>query len=140
MLEFACIVIERVMPTPEALHQFVVSPRLSSSSQLDASDCRLQYEIVRSSSIIEKQTDILIALEVPIQSAVADNPRGTTLSVHSRAMRALKTIQGAATYYEGKINHSNGGRETGDIMKLISAEVERDGVHLDSIRETEAPL
>jgi hypothetical protein len=78
---------------------------------------------------------------VPIQSAVADNPRGITLSVHSQAMRAIKTIQGIATYYEGKINDSNGGRETGDVMKIISAEVERDGIHLaTAVRETEAPM
>jgi hypothetical protein len=55
-------------------------------------------------------------------------------------MRAIKTIQGVSKFYEGKINDSNGGRETGDVMKIISAEVEREGIHLDSIREAEAPL
>jgi hypothetical protein len=55
-------------------------------------------------------------------------------------MRAIKTIQSISKFYEEKINHSNGRRETGDVMKIISAEVERDGIHLDSIREAEAPL
>lgn len=90
--------------------------------------------MVRSKPVIDKQLDILTALEVPIQSAMADNPRGTTLSIHSQAIRAIKTIQGIATYYETKIG---GGMETGDVMKTIATEIEKEGVHLDAIREAE---
>lgn len=115
-LEFAALSVEKLMPSPEALVDFV-------------------YETIRSKSTIEKQMDLLASLEVP----TTDKPRGAALSVHAQAVRAIATIEGIARYYEGKISAQGEGFEIGDVMKVIGAEVERDGVRIEASREPDAP-
>jgi hypothetical protein len=78
---------------------------------------------------------ILTSLEVPMK----DKPRGTALTLHSQAIRAIGTIEGIANYYGEKIRQRGDGFEIGDVMRIIGAEVERDGVHIESPREPEGP-
>lgn len=126
------------MPSPEALVDFVVCADLLYSV---ASPCLtrfrapLKYETIRSKATIEKQMDLLTSLEVPM----TDKPRGTALSMHSQAIRAIGTIEGIAKYYGEKIGEQGDGFEIGDVMKLIGAEIERDGVRIEATREPDAP-
>lgn len=88
---------------------------------------------------MNKQVEVLAALEVPLPDPPAHKPRGSTLSIHEQTARALQTIQATATYYERKINEkgSGGDMEAGDVMKGIGVEIERDGVHIEMTREPE---
>lgn len=118
-LEGATIVSEALMPTPEALHQFV-------------------YEIVRSKPTIDKQMDCLTSLEAPMPSAT-EKSRGGAPSIAAQALHAITTIQGMSTYYETKINEAGSSMEIGDVMKVIAAEVERDGIRIDSSQSLDPP-
>jgi phosphohistidine phosphatase SixA len=70
---------------------------------------------------------------------MADKPRGTALTLHSQAIRAIATIEGIANYYGEKISQRGDGFEIGDVMKIIGAEVERGGIHIELPREPDAP-
>ncbi|KAG8780335.1 hypothetical protein FRC15_009620, partial [Serendipita sp. 397] len=118
-LELATLLAERLVPTPEALHQFV-------------------YELVRSKDIVDRQLSTLTALEVMIPSP-STQPRGVPLTIQAQALRAIKTIQGIITYYEGKINEKGTEMEIGDVMNVIATEVERDGLQTAPDREPEGP-
>ncbi|PVG03294.1 hypothetical protein CPB86DRAFT_749524 [Serendipita vermifera] len=120
LLEYAVISAEKLMPTPEALHQFV-------------------YELIRSGPTIDKQMSILSALEVPLPSTSEEPPHSASLSPHAQALRAIRTIQNTSAYYQEKINQAGTGMEIGDVMKVIATEVERDGIHIESRKDSEAP-
>jgi len=49
-----------------------------------------------------------------------DKPRGTALTLHSQAIRAIGTIEGIANYYEEKIRQRGDGFEIGDVMKSLA--------------------
>jgi len=70
---------------------------------------------------------------------MTEKPRGGALSLHGQAIRAIATVEGIATYYGEKIHQRGDGFEIGDVMKIIGAEVEKDGVHIGLMREPEAP-
>jgi hypothetical protein len=98
-----------------------------------------QYELIRSGPTIDKQMNILSALEVPLPSTSEEPPHSASLSTHAQALRAIRTIQGVSTYYQDKINQTGKEMEIGDVMKVIATEVERDGIHIESQRNSEAP-
>ncbi|KAG8830817.1 hypothetical protein FRC17_004184, partial [Serendipita sp. 399] len=85
-----------------------------------------------------EELSTLTALEVMIPSPNTQ-PRGAALTVQAQAARAITTIQSVIAYYGSKINETGGEMEIGDVMKVIGAEVERDGLHIASPREPEAP-
>ena len=71
--------------------------------------------------------------------SATEKSRGGAPSVPAQAVRAIATIQGMSTYYETKINEAGSSMEIGDVMKVIAAEVERDGIRIDSGRSLDVP-
>lgn len=84
--------------------------------------------------------DVLTNLEVALD-AEADKAQAATLPLQAQALRALKTIQATCVYYETKINQGEDGMSSDvtEVMRVVAAEVERDGMRLDPEREPEAP-
>jgi len=90
-------------PAPKGLHQLV-------------------YEIVRSSATILKQRELLAALRVPLPESRRD--------VEGQAQRVdvtLQAIEKMIKYYGDKLAESKA-RSAADYLRVISREIDKDGV------------
>nr|AAZ14907.1 conserved hypothetical protein [Coprinellus disseminatus] len=93
-LEAAIASAETYLPTPSAVHELV-------------------YEIVRNSSVLEKQQDILSFLQ---------------MSPHDQG--ALRYVVDVTSHYEEKISATGANlKDASDAMRIIVREVERDGLY-----------
>ncbi|KDQ63275.1 hypothetical protein JAAARDRAFT_147418 [Jaapia argillacea MUCL 33604] len=93
---------ELILPSPQSLHEFI-------------------YELVRTSSILKKQKAVLISVSVP--QAQKRTP-ATSHGAQENLARILKVVD----FYEQQIGKS-GSRTVREAMRVISREIERDGVH-----------
>ena len=82
----------------------------------------LQYEVVRSSAVIRKQTLLLQSLGQP-----TSGDRRVSLRSDS-ASKALGRLLSTTAYYEGKLS-SAGTRSAKDAFQIVSKDIEQNGLH-----------
>jgi len=82
----------------------------------------LQYEVVRSSVVIRKQTLLLQSLAKPTPADHRASLRSDTAS------KALARILSTTAYYDGKLS-SAGTRSAKDAFRIVSKDIEQNGLH-----------
>ncbi|KAG2156639.1 uncharacterized protein EDB93DRAFT_1127654 [Suillus bovinus] len=103
LLDLALRKADLFLPTPTAVHEFI-------------------YEVVRSSAVIRKQTQLLESLGQPTSV-----DRGASLRSDS-ASKALSRVLSTVAYYEGKLT-SSGTRSAKDAFRTVSKNIEQNGLH-----------
>lgn len=91
-----------------------------------------QYELVRSSNVIRKQTGILQTLAQP-----GAMDRRVSLRSES-ASRSLKRVLSVISYYEGEISGS-GAKTAKESLRIVSRLVDKEGVQGVRERHEEDP-
>ncbi|KAF5368476.1 hypothetical protein D9758_002263 [Tetrapyrgos nigripes] len=104
LLELCLAESSNFLPTPHALHEFV-------------------YELVRSTSTLDKQATLLQTLSIP------HSPRKSSrTTVTENAAALLSSILSTVHFYEQKITDARA-RSANQAMKVLAREIDRDGLH-----------
>ncbi|KAF4623526.1 hypothetical protein D9613_002229 [Agrocybe pediades] len=107
LLDYALCFSESYLPTPQSLHEFI-------------------YELVRSASVLKKQSELLQTLAGPHSGR-------NKIEIESKLERLLKVT----SFFEDKIGTTLGNAK--DAMKKVADEIEANGLQLDEGRSEESP-
>src|ERR1700721_2632800 len=111
MLDLALCKSETFLPSPQSIHEFVVSFSYAASHALYV--VSLQYELVRSSSVLKKQVTLLRTLSLPYASST----RRTSWVSEPREL--LSHILSVTEFYEEKVTKA-GASSARDAMEVVS--------------------
>ncbi|KJA25899.1 hypothetical protein HYPSUDRAFT_64622 [Hypholoma sublateritium FD-334 SS-4] len=103
-LDLALCSAEAYLPSPRAMHELI-------------------YELVRSSSVLKKQQQLLKSLELP------HVPSSRSLFGNDPIEDTLSHIILVADFYADKVGKAGVNGNASDVMKIIAAEIEANGVH-----------
>ncbi|KAI5835984.1 hypothetical protein K523DRAFT_259495 [Schizophyllum commune Tattone D] len=100
---------QRFLPTPEALHVFIVSVK--------------SYELVRSADSLKKQAPLLKDLALPQRSSSRRRSLNTELTAAEKLARILNCVE----FYATKISEGRA-RSANQAMRIVAREVDADGL------------
>lgn len=130
LVDFALSKAEIFLATPGDIHVFIVRHRYYLRKVADGLGNYIQYELVRSSSVIRKQMGILQTLAQP-----GSMDRRMSLRSES-ASRSLRRVLSVISYYEGEISGS-GAQTAKESLRVVARLVDSDGVQSAQERSEE---